>query len=73
MNRCSVCSKQKANLTLRFSKLLPRSKFYYCAEDLDKEPRYIVILIGRQNINAVRPYLKDHLYEGKTITESDLS
>jgi len=73
MNKCSVCGQQKANLTHRLSALLPRTKLYYCNDDSNKEPRYIVILVGRQNRKQVQPYLDAHLYVGSTITESDLS
>jgi len=71
--RCSVCGKQKANLTQRPSRLFSKTNFYYCSEDIDKEPRYLIVLVGRDSRQKVKHYLENRLYVGPLITESDLS
>ena len=72
--KCSVCAKDKNELTPKKSKL-SGSPLYLCTECLDnkREPRYLIIIYGRaQGIIHVLPYIKEHRYVGKEILASEL-
>jgi len=73
MNVCSVCRKQKNTLTKKNSTLMPGVQMWYCKEDLDKEPRYIIIIVGRQDKDAVKHYIDNDLYVGPKVTDADLA
>ena len=47
--RCSSCTKQKADLATKKSRLIPGMTLYMCADCLKNkfEPRYVIILAGR--------------------------
>lgn len=71
---CSSCGKQRNELTTKRSALLPFIELFLCSQCLKekKEPRYIVILAGRQNgLSAVSDHLKNHRYSGETITAKE--
>lgn len=72
---CSVCSAQRANLVVKNSKLMPSMKLYLCSSCLQegKEPRYLVILVGRsKGTEVVSKYIKGRKYDGEEILASEL-
>jgi hypothetical protein len=65
---------QRSELTPRKSSLLPFIDLFLCSKCISekKEPRYVVILAGRQQgISYVSEYLKNHRYEGEVITAKE--
>lgn len=71
---CSSCGKPRNELTPKKSTLLPFIELFLCNQCVreKKEPRYVVILAGRQNgLAAISDYLKNHRYEGEVITAKE--
>lgn len=72
---CSTCSKQRAELHPRKSRLMPSVTLYLC-NDCTKakmEPRYIIILYGRANgAESVSEYIRNHRYVGAPILAKEL-
>lgn len=69
---CSSCGKQRAELRVKNSELMPGMKLYLC-NDCSKarfEPRWVIILAGRApgGIDKVSKHISKHLYVGEEIT-----
>lgn len=72
---CYSCGKQKAEITLRKSALLPGINLMMCNTCIENkmEPRWVIILAGRQNgTQAVRDYIVKRRYIGNDILGSEL-
>jgi protein-arginine kinase activator protein McsA len=72
---CSSCSKPKAELHPRKSRLLAGTMLYLCNDcaKAKMEPRYIIILHGRSNgAESVSDYIRNHRYVGKPILAKEL-
>ena len=72
---CSVCKRQRHNVTTKKSALMPGVDLILCGECLEgkREPRWTIILAGRGGkILEIRPYLKHHRYVGDDITAADI-
>lgn len=72
---CSSCSKQKAELHARKSRLMNGMVLYLC-NDCSKakmEPRYLIVLYGRSNgAESVSDYIRNHRYIGEPILAKEL-
>ena len=72
---CYSCGKQKAELSLRKSSLLPGVNLMMCNTCVESkfEPRWVIILAGRQNgTQSVREYIVKRRYIGNDILGSEL-
>lgn len=72
---CYSCGKSKANLNAKKSSLLPGINLLMCQSCIDSkyEPRWIIILAGRQNDPThVRDFILKRRYIGKEITANEL-
>ena len=72
---CYSCNKQKAEISLRKSSLLPGVNLMMCGQCIENkfEPRWVIILAARQNGTAVvRDFIVKHRYYGKEILGSEL-
>ena len=72
---CYSCGKTKANLNARKSSLIPGISLLMCQTCIDNkyEPRWIIILAGRQNDPAyVRDFIIKRRYFGKEILANEL-
>ena len=72
--KCSVCSKDKFELTPKKSRLTGTALFL-CTECIEskREPRYLIIIYGRQNgFDSVSEYIKQRRYTGKDILAEEL-
>ena len=72
---CYSCGKQKNELSLRKSVLIPGVNLMMCQTCIDSkfEPRWVVILAARQNdANYVRDFIIKKRYLGKDILGSEL-
>lgn len=73
--KCQSCDKQKNNLIIKKSNLIPGINLYMCQSCIDNkfEPRWIIILASRQqDPSAVRNYIVKRRYFGKDISGSEL-
>lgn len=67
---CSSCDRQKANLSTKNSRLLPKMKLYLCEECIKakREPRYVIILAAREfGVGLVSEYIISKRYIGDDI------
>lgn len=67
---CSSCDKQRANLSTKNSRLLPKMKLFLCEECIKakREPRYVIILAARQfGVELVKDYVVGRRYVGEDI------
>lgn len=66
---CAVCDKQKNELHEKTSAILPKTKYLICNDCQAKghEPRYIVALAYRANVEAAKKFVVQHLYPGDEI------
>lgn len=67
--KCSVCGKDKNELTPKKSKL-SGGPLFLCTLCLEskREPRYLIIIYGRANgFDSVSEYVKQHRYAGPDI------
>jgi hypothetical protein len=72
---CYACSKSKNDLQSVKSNLITGQQLFLCQMciDLKHEPRWVIILHGRQNgPETVREYVIKKLYTGKPITAEEL-
>lgn len=74
---CEICQLQRlpGEIHARESRLLPGTKLLVCnvCEEDKKEPRSFIIIVARTSGPAsVRDYIKNHRYEGKTITAKEI-
>lgn len=72
---CYSCNKQKNEINLKKSSLLPGVNLMMCAScvELKYEPRWVIILAGRQRgTQYVREYIIKRRYIGKEILGSEL-
>lgn len=72
---CSVCKRNRDNVTPKSSDLMPSIRLFLCGECLEagKEPRYIIVLVARGGEStSVKPYIKDHRYVGDPITAKEM-
>ena len=74
---CTSCSKPKAQLKLKKSKVLPGTIMFLCQTCLDNkfEPRGFVVLAGRQRgMEAILPWIKpNQRHTGSPITIRELA
>lgn len=72
--KCSICQSHRHQLKARKSKLMPSIDLYLCNTCIEKkwEPRWLVILVGRQDPAKVREYLLGRRYNGEEIPAADL-
>lgn len=73
--KCFSCDKQKDQLHPFKSTIINGVNLFMCQEciDLKLEPRWVVILGGRQNgADSVRDYIIKRRYLGKTISAEEL-
>lgn len=73
--KCSSCSRQKANLHAKKSDIINGVTVLMCQSCIDAgyEPRWIIILGGRQNgPSYVKNYVSKHLYVGNEILAHEL-
>jgi hypothetical protein len=66
---CAVCDKQRKELHRKTSAILPSTKYLICNECLTAglEPRWIVALAARSNVEAARKHIVNKLYLGPEI------
>jgi NMD protein affecting ribosome stability and mRNA decay len=72
---CYSCNKQKNEINLKKSSLLPGVNLMMCATCIEAkfEPRWVVILAGRQRgAQYVREYIVKKRYIGSEILGSEL-
>lgn len=71
--KCASCRKLKHQLRVRKSKLSGQ-KMFVCNECFDKkyEPRWLIIITGKDDKDAVAEFLIKRLYVGPEITAIDL-
>lgn len=72
---CYSCNKQKSEVSLRKSALLPGINIMMCQTCIESkfEPRWVIILAGRQRGTAVvRDFIVKKKYIGKEILGSEL-
>jgi len=72
---CSVCKRNRDNVTPKQSDLMPSIRLFLCNECLDagKEPRYVIVLVARGgDALSVKSYIKDHRYVGEAITAKEM-
>lgn len=72
---CQSCGKQKNELNPTKSDIIPGMVLFMCQSCIESkfEPRYIIILGGRQNgAESVRDYVIKHRYVGRTIFAEEL-
>lgn len=72
---CYSCGKQKNELSLRKSALIPGVNLMMCATCIESkyEPRWVIILAARQNdTKYVRDYIIKRRYLGKDILGAEL-
>jgi protein-arginine kinase activator protein McsA len=72
---CQSCSKQKNDLKPAKSDIIKGMTLFMCETCIENkfEPRYIIILGGRQNgAESVRDYVIKHRYVGRTIFAEEL-
>ena len=72
---CFSCSKAKNELFPQKSSLIPGTQLYMCQTciDLKYEPRWVIILAGRQNgPEHVRDYIVKNLYVGNKISAEEI-
>lgn len=72
---CYSCGKQRAEITLRKSVLLPGINLMMCNVCIESkfEPRWVIILAGRQQgTQAIREYIVKRRYVGNEILGSEL-
>lgn len=75
---CTVCSRHRATLRPRKSKLLPSMTLFLCNEcfDAKREPRFAVIMVARDQKNGglekVRDHIRNHRYYGDKIRAEEL-
>ena len=73
--RCYSCGKQKSELSLRKSVLLPGVNLMMCQICIDAkyEPRWVIILAARQaGTTVVRDHIIKRRYLGREILGSEL-
>jgi hypothetical protein len=52
---------------------MPGTRLNMCDECMPMEPRYLVVIFGRQNgIQSIAEYLRRHLYVGEEIKAREL-
>jgi len=72
---CQSCDKQKNELHVRKSRLIPGIRLILCQSCIDNkfEPRWIIILHGRQRgAYSVEEYITRHRYVGTEIKAIEL-
>jgi hypothetical protein len=72
---CYSCGKPKNELLPKKSAILNGMTLFMCQTCIDAkfEPRYVIILGGRQNgAESVRDYVIKHRYVGKSIAADEL-
>ena len=72
---CYSCNKQKGEITLKKSSLLPGINLMLCNSCIESrfEPRWVIILAARQQgTTYVRDYIVKKRYFGADILGSDL-
>ena len=72
---CSVCKRNRQNVTTKKSALMPGIDLILCNECLDnkREPRWMIIMAGRSgNTDKIKPYLRHHRYCGDKITAEEI-
>lgn len=71
---CSVCKKSKNEVHAKKSRLLPTMKLLLCNDCLEnkREPRFVIVIVGRDDFKAVEEYIKHHRYVGADITAKEL-
>lgn len=76
---CQVCNKQRApgQIHKGESKLIKGKDLIICdpCAAAKKEPRAFIILVartGERGLAKVKPYIKEHRYEGPDITGTEL-
>lgn len=72
---CSVCARQREQLTPKKSKLLKTMTLLLCNDCLrgNKEPRHLIILVGRtKGALAVLDYIRHHRYVGEAILAKEV-
>ena len=72
---CYSCGKQKSELNMKKSTLLPGINLMMCSTCIESkfEPRWVIILAARQNgAGSVRDFIIKKRYFGKDILGSDL-
>lgn len=68
---CSSCSKQRADIHTKKSKLIPGMTLFLCEECVKekREPRFVIVLAARQQGWAV---VKDHIKSKRYVGEDIL-
>lgn len=53
---------------------MPTMKLLLCNDCLEnkREPRFVIIIVGREDFKAVEDYIKHHRYIGADITAKEL-
>ena len=73
--KCQSCDKQKNDLIVKKSSLIPGINLYMCQTCIDNkfEPRWVIILASRQrDPSVVRNYIVKRRYVGRDISGSEL-
>lgn len=72
---CTVCDKQKNELTPKKSRLMAGMNLLLCkeCEEGRREPRWLIILVGRKDgPKRVVEHIKHHRYVGEDILAKEL-
>lgn len=72
MTKCSSCGRDR-EVQPKNSKLMPGNRLFICEECVGMEPRYLVVIYGRQNgLEKIAEYIRKHKYMGDEIRASEL-
>lgn len=70
--KCSSCGQTRA-VQPKNSRLMPGTRLFLCEDCTGMEPRYLVLIYGRQHgLPSVADYIKKHKYHGKEILAAEL-
>lgn len=73
--KCYSCGKQKNELSLRKSSIIPGVNLMLCQTCIDNkfEPRWVIILAARQNgASSVRDFIIKRRYVGQEILGNEI-
>lgn len=73
--KCYSCGKQKNELSLRKSSIIPGVNLMLCQSCIDSkfEPRWVIILAARQNgASSVRDFIIKRRYIGQEILGNEI-
>jgi hypothetical protein len=72
---CTICRKQRHELTPKQSELMPQMKLLLCNSCMTSryEPRHVIIIVGRSmGYEEVKDYIERRRYLGEEITAREL-